>query len=355
MMNKISRRVLLGLLPLGAFALTTSSYFYGSQDSLAQNTTGVLNLYSARHYDTDNSIYQSFTQKTGIKINLVEADAAKLIERIKSEGANSPADVILTVDAGNLYRAQESGILQPIRSRLLETRIPANLREPSGYWFGLTKRARVIVYNKSKVNPSKLSTYEDLGSPKWRGKIIVRSSNNIYNQSLVASLVASIGAKNTETWVKGFVSNFARPPEGNDTAQIQAVASGVADLALVNTYYVIRLAKSNKPDDQEVASKIGIFFPNQNNRGTHINVSGAGVAKNAPNRLAAIKFIEHLTEYQSQQIFALSNNEYPVLRGVPIEPILGGYGQFKEDEINASELGKNNRTALQIMDRAGWR
>jgi len=350
-MNKISRRVLLGSLSVGAFALAT----HIPETINAQNNSGVVNLYSARHYDTDNSIYQSFTQKTGIKINLVEADAAKLIERIKSEGANSPADVILTVDAGNLYRAQAEGILQPVRSLLLNTRIPAYLREPSGYWFGLTKRARVIIYNKAKVTPDKLSTYEDLASPKWKGKIIMRTSTQVYNQSLVASMVATIGAPKTEAWAKGLVANFVRPPEGNDTAQIRAVASGVADLAMVNTYYVARLAKSKKPEDIEVASKIGVFFPNQKDRGTHINISGGGVAKNAPNRAAAIKFLEHLTDFQSQEIFARGNNEYPVLKGVPFEPILGNFGKFKEDEVNASELGKFAREAIQIMDRAGWR
>jgi len=350
-MSKISRRILLGSLPVGAFALAS----YRPQSSIAQNSSAVVNLYSARHYDSDNAVYKSFTDKTGIKINLVEADAGKLIERIKSEGANSPADVIITVDAGNLYRAQSEGLLQPVRSRLLETRITANLREPSGLWFGLTKRARVIVYNKNKVNPSAFSTYENLASPKWRNKIAVRSSTHVYNQSLVASMVVSIGAKKTEDWVKGFVANFARSPEGNDTAQIRAVASGVADLALVNSYYLPRLIKSNKPEDQEVASKIGVFFPNQGDRGTHVNISGAGVAKNSPNRAAAIKFIEHLTEYQSQQIFASSNNEYPVVKGVPIDPVLGGFGKFKADEVSAVELGRNNRIAIQIMDRGGWR
>lgn len=349
-MHKISRRALLGSIPLGAIALSS----YRPQASIAQSNPQVLNLYSARHYDTDENIYQSFTRKTGIRINRVEADAAKLIERIRSEGANSPADVILTVDAGNLYNAQIAGLLQPVRSRLLESRIPAYLREPQGHWFGLTKRARVIMYNKNKVRPSQLSTYEDLASPKWRGKVIARTSTNVYNQSLVGAMVATLGAKNTETWARGLVANFARPPQGNDTAQLRFIASGVADLTFTNTYYLVRLAKSNKPEDRQVAENVRVFFPNQNNRGTHVNISGAGVAKNAPNRDAAIKFIEHLTEYESQQIFALGNNEFPVVRGVPIEPILGSYGQFKEDEINAFELGKNARTATQIMDRAGW-
>jgi iron(III) transport system substrate-binding protein len=315
----------------------------------------VLTLYSARHYDTDNKVYSSFTEKTGIKINLVEADAGKLTERLKSEGANSPADVVVTVDAGNLYRLQTEGLLQPIRSKILETNIPANLREPKGNWFGLTKRARVIFYNKEKVNPDQVANYEDLANPKWRNKLVVRTSSNIYNQSLLSSMIATVGAAKTETWVKAIVQNFARPPEGNDTAQILAVASGKADLAIANTYYYVRLAKSSKPEDQEVVKKVGVIFPNQANRGTHVNISGAGVAKNAPNRAAAIAFIEHLASRQSQEIFARGNNEYPVLKGVALDPVLGSLGQFKEDDVNAAELGKFASEAVKISDRAGWR
>lgn len=349
-MKKISRRALLGSIPLGAVALTS----YRPSATIAQGNRQVLNLYSARHYDTDEIIYQSFTRKTGIRINRIEAEAAKLIERIRSEGANSPADVILTVDAGNLYAAQIAGLLQPVRSRILESRIPAFLREPAGHWFGLTKRARVIMYNKNRVNPSQLSTYEDLVNPRWRGKIVSRTSTHVYNQSLVASMIVALGARNTENWARRLVANFARPPQGNDTAQLRSVASGVADLTFTNTYYLVRLAKSSQPEDRQVAENVRVFYPNQNDRGTHVNISGAGVARNAPNRSAAIQFIEHLTEFESQQTFALGNNEFPVVRGVPIEPILGGYGQFKEDEINSVELGRNARTATQIMDRAGW-
>lgn len=315
----------------------------------------VVNLYSARHYDTDNAIYESFTKKTGIKVNLVEADADKLIERIKSEGANSPADVFITVDAGRLWRAQEAGILQPVSSRVLQSAIPANLREPQGQWFGLTRRARVIVYNKDRVNPAELSTYEALADSKWKGRVITRSSSNIYNQSLTGSILAANGPQKTEAWARGLAANFARPPEGNDTAQIKAVAAGVADLALVNTYYVIRLAKSNKPDEKDVASKVGIFFPNQRDRGTHVNISGAGVVKTAPNREAAVQFIEHLASREAQEIFAKGNNEYPVLAGVPIDSVLSSYGTFKADTLNAAVYGRNNAEALKIMDRAGWK
>jgi len=321
----------------------------------SKNPNQVLTLYSSRHYDSDNAIYTSFTEKTGIKINLVEADAGKLIERLKAEGSKSPADVVITVDAGNLYRMQTEGLLQPVRSKILETSIPANLREPKGNWFGLTKRARVIFYNKEKVNPDQITNYEDLANPKWRGKVAVRTSSNIYNQSLLSSMIASVGAPKTEAWVKGIASNFARQPEGNDTAQIMAVASGKADLAIANTYYYVRLAKSNKPEDQEVVKRVGVIFPNQANRGTHVNISGAGVAKNAPNRAAAIAFIEHLASRQSQEVFAKSNNEYPVLKGVALDPVLGSLGQFKEDEINAVELGRYASESVRISDRGGWR
>lgn len=315
----------------------------------------VINLYSARHYDTDNALYESFTQKTGIKVNLVEAEADQLIERIQSEGANSPADVLITVDAGRLWRAKEAGVLQPIQSQVLESTVPESLRDPEGYWFGLSKRARVIVYNKDKVKPSDLSTYEALTDPKWKGRILVRSSNNIYNQSLVGALLAAHGPEKTEEWVRGFSANFARPPEGNDTGQIKAVASGAGDIALVNTYYVVRLMKSDKPEDKAVAQKIGVFFPNQSDRGTHVNISGGGVAKNAPNKEAAIKFLEHLVSPEAQEIFANGNSEYPVTEGTPVDPVVDSLGKFKSDTLNAAVFGRNNAEALKVMDRAGWK
>jgi iron(III) transport system substrate-binding protein len=344
-------------LALGIAAAATAAAVVANQiwhPEAGQTADKVINLYSARHYDTDTAIYQSFTKKTGIKVNLVEAPADKLIERIKSEGKNSPADVIITVDAGNLWRAQEAGILQPIASPIL-TRIDRSLRDPDGHWYGLTKRARVIVYNKAKVKPSELSTYEALGDEKWKKRIVIRSSSNVYNQSLVGSIVATLGDAKTEAWLRSLVANFARPPEGNDTAQIKAVAVGQADLTLVNTYYVARLAKSSKAEEREIAAKVGVFFPNQGDRGTHINISGGGVAKNAPNKQAAIQFLEHLASREAQEIFAKSNNEYPVMAGVPIDPVLDGFGKFKADPISAAMVGKNNAKALQLMDRAGWK
>ncbi|MEG4274448.1 MULTISPECIES: Fe(3+) ABC transporter substrate-binding protein [unclassified Microcoleus] len=317
--------------------------------------TGTLNLYSARHYDTDNELYQSFTKKTGIKVNLVEADADQLIERIRSEGANSPADVFITVDGGRLWRAKQAGILQPVSSTVLTSAIPASLRDPQGFWFGLSRRARVIVYNKSKVNPAQLSTYEALTEPRWKGKVLVRSSTNIYNQSLVGAMLAAHGAQKTEAWARGLVANFARPPEGNDTAQIKAVADGVGDLAIVNTYYVARLMKSKDPAEKAIAAKVGVFFPNQRDRGTHVNISGGGVVKTSRNKAGATKFLEHLASREAQLIFARSNNEYPVISGVAIDPVVASFGTFKSDPLNPDVFGKNNPEALKITDRAGWK
>lgn len=349
----ITRRVFIAA---GAAAVAVGVHHLSESASFAQSNQ-VINLYSARHYDTDTAIYESFTQKTGIKVNLVEADADKLIERMKSEGANSPADVLITVDAGRLWRAQEADLLQPVTSAVLKKAVPANLAEPAGYWYGFTKRARVIVYNKDKVKPADLSTYEDLANPKWKGRVISRTSSHVYNQSLTGSILAAHGPQETEAWAKGLVANFARPPEGNDTAQIRAVASGAADVTFVNQYYVVRLLKSDKPEDKAVAAKIGVFFPNQGkgDRGTHINISGAGVVKTSKNREAAIQFLEHLASPQVQEIFARGNNEYPVLEGVAKDPVLAGLGTFREDKLNAATYGKNNGEALKIMDRAGWK
>ncbi|GAB4212531.1 MAG: Fe(3+) ABC transporter substrate-binding protein [Synechococcales cyanobacterium] len=315
----------------------------------------VLNLYSGRHYPSDQQLYDSFTAKTGIRVNLVEASSDALVERIVAEGRNSPADVLLTVDAGRLWRAEQAGLLQPIQSSALDAGVPSYLRHPDGLWFGLTRRARVIMYHKDRVNPSDLSTYEALADSRWRGKVLTRSSTNVYSQSLVGSMIASLGEPTTEEWVKGLVANFARPPEGGDTDQIKAVAAGAGDLAISNTYYLARLLKSQKADERDIGRQIGVFFPNQNDRGTHVNISGGGVLKNAPNKEAAIQFMEHLITPESQEIFAKSNNEYPVLKGVSTDFVVLAWGDFKEDTVNAAVFGANNPLALQLTDRAGWK
>jgi iron(III) transport system substrate-binding protein len=316
---------------------------------------GELNLYSSRHYDTDNALYENFTKETGVKVNLIEGKADELIERIKSEGANSPADVLITVDAGSFWRAQKEGVLQPISSDKLESAVPENLRSPEGYWFGLAKRARVIVYNKDKVQPSELSTYEALAEPEWKGRVCVRSSENIYNQSLVASKIESKGADKAEDWAKGLVGNFARPPEGNDTAQIKAVAAGQCDVAIVNHYYVGRLKDSKDAQEQKVASQIGVFFPNQKEEGTHINISGAGVAVKAPHKENAVKFIEYLATPEAQEIFANGSYEYPVNANLKPNPIVAEFGNFKESNLKVVAYGEKNPEAVKLMDRAGWK
>lgn len=323
--------------------------------AIAQSRSRVLNLYSARHYDTDDDLYKSFTDKTGISVNLVEAEADQLIQRIRSEGRNSPADVILTVDAGRLWRAQQAGILQPVNSRVLNTAIPSSFRDAQGNWFGLSKRARVIAYNKDKVNPAQLRTYEALADARWRGKLLTRSSNHVYNQSLVGSILAARGAQATEQWARGIVANLARPPQGGDTDQLKALAAGVGDIALSNTYYLVRLMKSNKPEDKAVADKIRVVFPNQGDRGTHVNISGGAVVKTSRNKAGAIAFLEHLVSPEAQRIFAMGNNEYPIVASAAVDATVKSLGNFKEDKLNASVYGRNNAEALRIMDRAGWK
>lgn len=327
-----------------------------STDNSTGNTkTSEINLYSSRHYDTDNVLYKDFTQKTGIKVNVIEGDADQLIERIKSEGANSPADVFIAVDAGRIWRAQEAGTLQPISSEKLKSAIPENLRSPEGYWFGLSKRARVIAYHKNRVNPNKLSTYEALAEPQWRDKVCVRSSNNIYNQSLVAWMIEKDGVQETQKWLKGLAKNFARPPEGNDVSQLKDIAAGECDVALVNHYYVARLKQSNDPEDKKVASQIGVFFPNQQQEGTHVNISGAGVVAGAPHQEGAIAFLEYLATPEAQEIFANANNELPVISGMKPNQTVASFGNFKGSTVSVGAYGENNPEAVKLMDSNGWK
>lgn len=314
-----------------------------------------VNVYSSRHYDVDKALYETFTQQTGIKVNVIEGKEDELIERMKTEGANSPADVLITVDAGRLWRAQDAGLLQPVRNEKLEAAVPAHLREPEGHWFGISKRARILVYNKATVKPADLPRYETLAEPAWKGRVLVRSSTSVYNQSLVGSLLAADGAEKTEAWAKGVVANMARKPQGGDVDQIKGVAAGEGDVAVSNTYYFARIAASTKPEDKAVAEKLGVVFPNQGDRGTHVNISGAGVTKNAPNKDAAVTFLEYLISPDAQRMFTEKNYEYPIVAGAPTAPVLVGWGTFKEDPLNAAVYGKNNAEALKIMDRAGWK
>lgn len=299
-------------------------------------------------------MFKKFTDQTGIEINVVKGSADQLIQRLISEGENSPADILLTVDAGRLHRAKEAGLLQPIRSRTLYRNIPAALRDPDNQWFGLTVRARVIVYSKDRVSPSDLSTYEDLAGPQWKGRIAVRSSSNIYNQSLMASLIEANGKRKALSWAKSVRKNMARAPRGSDRDQARAVAAGIADVAIMNTYYIGKLASSKDSKDHEVVKKVGIFFPNQKGRGTHINVSGAGVTKSAKNKENAIKFIEYLSSAEAQEIFGSVNFEYPVKIDNNKSELLNSWGSFNFDNMNLSILGLRNSEAVKLFDKAGW-
>ena len=326
----------------------------GEKTDVSAKDAGEVNVYSSRHYDTDLALYDDFTQKTGIKVNRLESGADALIERIQNEGEFSPADVLITVDAGRLWRAEEAGILSPVSSEILEARLPDNLRHEDGLWFGLSKRARIIIYNKAAGKPKGLNDYADLADPEFKGKICVRSSSNIYNISLMASMVAIEGAEKAEEWAKGVVENFARKPQGNDTAQIKSVALGECQISIVNTYYLARYLASSDPADIELFDSIGIIFPDQDGNGTHVNISGAGVVKYAPNRENAIKFIEYLTEESAQRYLANGNNEYPAVETVRASSAVEKMGEFEESQLNVAELGINQTEAVKVFDRAGW-
>ncbi|CAM3814663.1 extracellular solute-binding protein [Polynucleobacter antarcticus] len=319
-----------------------------------------LNLYSARHYQTDEALYKNFTNKTGIKINRIEADDNALGERLKSEGANSPADVILMVDAARLWRAQIDGFFKPIESKYLESRIPENLRakpDPEGStWFGFSTRARLVVYNKAKVNPQDVDTYEKLAEPINKGKVCTRSGAHPYMLSLIGAMIERRGEAATEAWAKGMVNNMARPPRGGDTDQIKSVASGECGVALTNSYYLVRLLRSTKPEDQAIVSKIGFIWPNQQTSGAHINIAGGGVAKNAPHSQAAIQFLEYLASDSAQEYFANGNNEWPVVKSVKIENEgLKLLGPFKAENISIAAIGRNQIAAQRILDRVGYK
>ena len=313
----------------------------------------VVNVYSARHYDTDMAMYERFTEETGIKVNLIEGSSDALIERIKSEGQFSPADMLITVDAGRLWRAEKEGIFQPVDSAVLSERIPAHLRHPEGEWFGLSKRARVIAHTKDMALPAGFGTYEALADEAFRGQVCMRSSGNIYNLSLMASLIDAHGALAAEAWAKGVVANFARTPQSNDTGQLKAVASGECTITIANTYYLGRLMASTKPEDKALMANLEIVFPNQDGRGTHVNISGAGVTEYAPNRENAIRFLEYLTSDFAQRLFAEGNNEYPI-SGPTTGPV-AALGEFKRDDLNVSVLGENQTEAVKVYDRAGWK
>ncbi|HSJ23618.1 MAG TPA: Fe(3+) ABC transporter substrate-binding protein [Longimicrobiales bacterium] len=317
--------------------------------------SGVVNVYSHRHYDIDQQLFARFTEETGIRVNVVSGSADELITRLQTEGASSPADLLITVDAGRLHRAKERGLLQPVESAELSANIPEGLRDPEGYWYGLTVRARVLVYARDRVDPSQVSTYEALATPAWRGRVLVRSSENVYNQSLMASMVEHAGEDAALEWARGIARNLARSPSGGDTDQVKAVAAGVGDVAISNTYYVAKLASSQDAEEQRVYRQVGVIFPNQQDRGTHINVSGAGVTAHAPNRENAIRLMEFLVSEEAQRLYAEGNQEYPVRPGVPMSEVLASWGEYRGEEINMARLGELNTQAVMLLDRSGWR
>jgi len=317
-----------------------------------------VNVYTSRHYDSDDALYQKFTDSTGIKVNVISGKGKALMERLASEGANSPADVFITVDAGNFWKVQKDGMFQSISSSAINSAVPSNLRGPNNEWVGIAKRSRVIYYNPKNVSDDEINglTYEDLSDPKWKGRIAIRSSGNMYNQSLVSSLVANHGVDATEEWAKGFVANFARKPEGNDRAQIMAVANGEADIAVANSYYIGLMLSGKKGEEQQAAAnKVMLHFPGQSGRGAHINVSGAGVLKNSPNPDNAVKFIEFLLSAEAQNHIVNNTYEYPMHSDVEPSALIAQFGTgFKEDQTAVANYGKFNPDAVKLMDRAGW-
>ena len=331
----------------------------------AQAQEQVVNLYSARHYSTDEALYNNFTKATGIKINRVDADDAGIIARLKAEGSASPADVILLVDAARLWRGEQDGLFLPIKSKLLEDAIPANLRAAPAAdggipWFGFSTRARVVVYDKVRVKREDVDTYEELGDPKNKGKLCIRSGAHPYNLSLFGAVTEHLGPEKSEAWLKGMVDNMARAPKGGDTDQIKAVAAGECQIGVTNSYYLARMMRSNNPEDRAVVEKVGVVFPNQASWGTHVNIAGAAVARHAKNPANAVKFLEYLASPSAQNYFANGNNEWPVARGVTtdnpaLKAMTGGSGQFKSETIPISAVGANQVKVQQMLDRVGFK
>ena len=316
-----------------------------------------VNLYSQRHYSVDELQYKNFTEKTGIKVNVVKANADELIERLKNEGENSPADLFVTVDAGKLYNAKESGVLQKIPNEAINKNIREDILDADSYWAPITYRSRIIVYSNERVSESDLSTYEDLANSKWKNRILVRSSSNAYNQALMSSLVANLGSENTEKWSSAVVSNFARDPKGSDRDQVKAIASGQGDLAIVNSYYIGLLLASEKEEEINAGNSVSVFFPNQGegDRGSHINISALGLTKNSPNRRNAIKLIEYLTSEEAQKVYVNNSYEYPANSLVQPSEIVRGWGEFKIDKLNLNALGEYRPEAIKIFDKTGWK
>lgn len=341
------------LFALSACGAPDSGAGGGADDA---DSPGEVNVFSARHYSSDQAVYAAFTQETGIAVNVVEAGGDLLIERVRTDGDRSPADVVITVDAGRLWRAEQAGLFQPVPE--LEdalAAVPDNLVHPQNAWFGFAARVRGIAYAPDRVSADEITDFTDLAGEQWRGRICVRSSNNVYNQSLLAALIAAEGAEAAEAWARGVVSNLARPPQGGDTDQVRAVAAGQCDVAIVNHYYVARLERSEDSADSEVAQAVDFVTPDLAGRGAHVNISGAGLAAGAPNRDNAVVFLQYLLSEDSQRAFAELTNEYPAVAGVAYDnPVLDGYGTREADPVNVNALGENAAEAQRIFDRVGW-
>ena len=346
---KINKYLLLALLVSSIILI-----FINTNDEVQSEE---VNIYTSRHYDADDLLYKQFTKNTGIEVNIIAGKGSALIERLKAEGANSPGDVFFTVDAGNLANFQKQGFLQPIQSETIKQVVPVELRGENDEWVAVAKRARVIFYNPELVNENEVKNinYEDLSNDMWRGKIVIRSSSNMYNQSLVSSLISNLGIEKTEEWAKGLVANFSRKPQGNDRSQIMAVANKEASIAIANTYYIgIMLSGKGGEDQLNAAKKVKIAFPNQGNRGTHINISGGGILKHSPNRENAEKFLEFLLSKEAQNHIVNNTFEYPVLGSVKPHPLIENFGEFKMDQTSVADFGKYNPDAVKLMDRVNW-
>lgn len=320
------------------------------------NASNELNVYTHRNYFADKQLFEMFEKETGIKVNITVLDSSEVVQEIQSDGEDTDADVLVTVDAARLVYAQYKGLLQAVISKKLQENVPSHLRQKDGYWYGVTKRARIIAYNKKRIDPSQLSTYEDLSSPKWKKKLLIGKSSELYNLSLVSSLIAHDGEESVTKWAKGIVKNMARRPSEGDTNQIKALAYKRGDIAIINTYYLGKLINSKKNHEVELTDDLGVFFPNQkeNERGTHINISGMGVVKHSKNKENAIKFIEFMVSPKAQKMYAEASYEYPVNPAVEPSKLLKSWGKFKEDKINLEVLGYYNHKAVKVFNKADW-
>ena len=332
------------------------SLILGSCSSSNKNTNEI-NIYSQRHYNVDEIQYQNFEKLTGIKVNVTKANADELIQRMKNEGENSPADLFITVDVGKLWQGSDMGLFQKFNDKSVFKNIDPQLLDKNGYWVPVTYRSRVVVYSNERVGKQELSTYEDLSNEKWRGKLLVRSSSNAYNQALMSSLVENLGKENTTKWSEGVVSNFARDPKGSDRDQVKAIAAGQGDIAIVNSYYIGLLLSSQKEEEINAGNAVSVFFPNQGEeeRGAHINISGLALTKNAPNRENAIKLIQYLTSVEAQKTYVSNSYEYSVNPDVKPAEIVQAWGEFKKDPVDLNSLGKNRSEAIRIFDKTGWK